>query len=170
MDYITACKMINYILNLKEFSSSLSCLCDFFKMVQKKNQIFYTCTTTKTFLACFWLCQMHSELYEVTATDAGFVLGVWALSCSLFLYWSWGLTGESGKRKQCPSKTKRIVQEESNERGRSQPTLSLSSADNLILSRKKRRFRRRKRKQNLNASGECFFFLLLWHLCMFIDI
>lgn len=95
---------------------------------------------------------MHSELYEVTATDAGFVLGVWALSCSLFLYWSWGLTGETGKRKQCPSKTKRIVQEESNERGRSQPTLSLSSADNLILSRKKRRFRRRKRKQNLNAS------------------
>lgn len=99
---------------------------------------------------------MHSELYEVTATAAGFTLGVWALSCSLFLYWSRGSTGETGKRKQCPSKTKRIVQEENDESGRSQPKRCLSSVDDL-LSRKKRRFRRRERKQ-MNASGECFFF------------
>lgn len=38
------CKMINYILNLKEFSSTLG---DFFKMVQKKKNILYN----KTFLA-----------------------------------------------------------------------------------------------------------------------
>lgn len=144
------CKMINYILNLKEFSSTLG---DFFKMVQKKKTILYN----KTFLAWFWLCQMHSELYEVTATAAGFTLGVWVLSCSLFRYWLRDFSGETGTRKQCPSNIKRIVQEENYESGRSQPTPSLSSADDL-LSRKKRRIRRRKRKRYLNASGDFFFY------------
>lgn len=150
MDYITTCKMIIYILNLKEFSSTLG---DFFKMVQKKKKILYN----KTFLAWFWLCQMHSELYEVNATAAGFTLVVWVLSCSLFRYWLRDFSGETGTRKQCPSNIKRIVQEENYESGRSQPTPSLSSADDL-LSRKKRRIRRRKRKRNLNASGDFFFY------------
>lgn len=157
MDYITTCKMIIYILNLKEFSS--------LKMVKKTTNILYN----KTFLAWFWLCQMHSELYEVTATAAGFTLGVWVLSCSLFKYWSWDYKENLDTIKQCPSNTTRIAQEENDERGRSQLTLSFSSADDQ-LSRKKRRFRRRKRKQNLNASGDWFFVLLMitvhvdWHL------
>lgn len=94
---------------------------------------------------------MLSELYEVTATAAGFTLGVWVLSCSLFKYWSWDYKENLDTIKQCPSNTTRIAQEENDERGRSQLTLSFSSADDQ-LSRKKGRFRRRKRKQNLNAS------------------
>lgn len=112
----------------------------------KRNHIVYI-------LAWFWLCQMHLKLDEVTATVT---LGVWVLSCSLFLYWSRDYKENPDTTKQCPSNTNRIVQEESNERGRSQPTLSLSSAEDQ-LSRKKRRFKRlRKRKQNLNASGDRF--------------
>lgn len=92
--------------------------------------------------------KMHSELYEVTATVT---LGVWVLVCSLFVYWLRDFKENPDTRKQCPSDTTRIAQEENDERRRSQPTLFLSSDDQL--SKRKRRFkRRRKRKQNLNAS------------------
>lgn len=105
------------------------------------------------------LCQMHSELYEVTATVT---LGVWVLVCSLFVYWLRDFKENPDTRKQCPSDTTRIAQEENDERRRSQPTLFLSSDDQL--SKRKRRFkRRRKRKQNLNASGDRF--LYFYDIC-----
>lgn len=132
-------------------------------MVQKKKNILYN----KTFLAWFWLCQMHSELYEVTATAAGFTLGVWVLSCSLFRYWLRDFSGETGTRKQCPSNIKRIVQEENDENGRSQPTLSLSPLQTTYYPEK--------RGESVEGNGNdiwmhlVIFFLLLWHLCMFID-